>query len=335
MNSILSFPTDLLFGQMAYADGMPQSSDSASSTTENQQPRARFNLPSQFPAHSNDTILEYVYTVGKGIEQARDAVTDLALHPVDNFKELSLMSWDGYNAMFGLLFGYSTTASRARNAERGAATIEAIDYIKQADSAKKLEIGSAIIAGSILGSAVASTAGKSIGWGFKQFKTKGCARNNFGISSKLESSSFTPTFDRIQSFSVKSVFDGAPYPKEKLLKLVDYLERRNVYVHGTNGRSKFVSMWDGSSQIYWSENPTILEVKHELSHYLDFKKLGLEKYMVLSTHERECLVLERLQNNRVWSALNDLEKRSSVAYVEKIKEAELNNITNTMRHTYE
>ena len=56
MNSILSFPTDLLFGQMAYADGMPQSSDSASSTTENQQPRARFNLPSQFPAHSTRSL---------------------------------------------------------------------------------------------------------------------------------------------------------------------------------------------------------------------------------------------------------------------------------------
>ncbi len=44
MNSILSFPADLLFGQMVYADGLPQSNDSASSNSPTIHPEGIFNV---------------------------------------------------------------------------------------------------------------------------------------------------------------------------------------------------------------------------------------------------------------------------------------------------
>jgi len=43
----------------------------------------------------------------------------------------------------------------------------------------------------------------------------------------------------IESFAVKTAFDGALYPKDKLSLLISYLERRDVYVYGTNGNPCF------------------------------------------------------------------------------------------------
>jgi hypothetical protein len=68
--------------------------------------------------------------------------------------------------------------------------------------------------------------------------------------------------------------------------------------------------------------PTILQVKHELSHYLDYKKLGFEAYNALTRGERELLVLQRLQKNRIWDKLNDIEKKFAVDYVNQCFEAE-------------
>ena len=128
-----------------------------------------------------------------------------------------------------------------------------------------------------------------------------------------------PAFDQIESFSVKSAFSGAPYPKEKLTILVKYLEKRGIHVYGTEGNPKFVGMWYVTGQIYLPANPTILQIKHGLSHYLDFKNLGVHEYVKLSTYDRERLVLERLQNNRLWTGLNDLEREFSRNYVDSLK----------------
>ncbi len=68
------------------------------------------------------------------------------------------------------------------------------------------------------------------------------------------------------------------------------------------------------------ENPTVLQVKHELSHWLDFRQLGFDNYAKLSTYQREKLVLERLQGNRIWDGLNQYEKAFSIDYVNIIKE---------------
>jgi len=69
--------------------------------------------------------------------------------------------------------------------------------------------------------------------------------------------------------------------------------------------------------IYLS-SPTALQVKHELSHWLDYKKLGFDGYSKLNRSQREQLVLERLQRNRIWDDLNILEKEISEKYVADI-----------------
>lgn len=144
-------------------------------------------------------------------------------------------------------------------------------------------------------------------------------QNNFNISPDAIPKKFTPAFDQIEAFSVKTAFDGALYPKEKLSSLVKYLEKRGVNVYGTEGNPKFVGMWDGTGQIYLPKDPTVLQVKHELSHYLDFKNFGVEQYVKLSRYEREALVLYRLEKNRLCPGLNELEKEFSRKYVKDLR----------------
>ena len=145
------------------------------------------------------------------------------------------------------------------------------------------------------------------------------ARNNFNNSNKLNQKSFTPAFEQIESFSANSTFLGGDlYPKEKLSSLIKYLEKRNVHVYGVIDDPCFIARREGVNHMYLSEHPTVLEVKHELSHWLDYKKLGFEEYSKLSRHQRESLVLERLQKNRIWDDLNQLEKEFSVKYVDGI-----------------
>lgn len=81
------------------------------------------------------------------------------------------------------------------------------------------------------------------------------------------------------------------------------------------------------AQILLPENPTVLQVKHELSHYLDYKKLGLKGYIDLGRAGREQLVLERLQKNRIWYQFNDAEHEFSINYVES-----LNNMNKVLRN---
>lgn len=81
---------------------------------------------------------------------------------------------------------------------------------------------------------------------------------------------------------------------------------------------KFNAVEIGTPQIYLPANPTVLQVKHELSHYLDYKRLGYDGYVQLSRHERERMVLERLQNNRIWEEFNESEKQFSIDYVERL-----------------
>ncbi|WP_432422356.1 zincin-like metallopeptidase toxin domain-containing protein [Rhizobium leguminosarum] len=115
------------------------------------------------------------------------------------------------------------------------------------------------------------------------------------------------------------VFGGRLYPPERLQSLVGYLERRNVSVFGTEGNPGFMARANGSGQLLLPENPTVLQVKHELSHYLDFKKMGFEAYRDMGRLGREASVLERLQANRSWSAYTDAERRFSIDYVNRLR----------------
>jgi hypothetical protein len=62
------------------------------------------------------------------------------------------------------------------------------------------------------------------------------------------------------------------------------------------------------------KNPTVLNVKHELSHFLDFKKYGDDYYKLFTPAQREQMVLERLRSNRFWDDLNDAERAFSLDY---------------------
>ncbi|EHG6663816.1 hypothetical protein J3893_001523 [Salmonella enterica subsp. enterica serovar Nigeria] len=125
--------------------------------------------------------------------------------------------------------------------------------------------------------------------------------------------------NKIEDFAEGAVFDGQLYPPDKMRQLVAYLERRNVSVFGTHGNPSFSGMADGSGQILLPANPTILQVKHELSHYLDFRNMGFSQYKALTRVEREESVLLRLKNNRSWNNFNDAEKKFSIDYVERLK----------------
>ena len=68
-----------------------------------------------------------------------------------------------------------------------------------------------------------------------------------------------------------------------------------------------------------SRNPTILEVTHELSHYIDFRNLGLQGYINLGRTGRELSVLGRLQGNRLWGALTAEEQIWSIDYASSLQ----------------
>lgn len=102
-------------------------------------------------------------------------------------------------------------------------------------------------------------------------------------------------------------------PKEK------YISLRGTHVYATNAAPCFIGRKNGINHIYLPENPTALQVKHELSHWLDFKRLGYDEYSKLSTYQREKMVLDRLQNNKIWGDLNQLEKDFSLNYIEQFK----------------
>ena len=101
---------------------------------------------------------------------------------------------------------------------------------------------------------------------------------------------------------------GELFPAEKIPALVKYLNRRGIYLHeGINGS------FDGVRGIMTlSKNPTRLNVRHELSHMLDYNKYGDAYYTKFTPAQR--VVLDRLKNNRIWDQLNDLERKWSLNY---------------------
>jgi len=103
---------------------------------------------------------------------------------------------------------------------------------------------------------------------------------------------------------------GRLYDLEKLAKLARYLERRGIVLNPARNGS-----FDGARSVMTlPRNPTVLNVRHELSHYLDFKRFGSDYYTRFSSFAREEMVLDRLRKNRVWNTLNELERKWSDLY---------------------
>lgn len=93
-------------------------------------------------------------------------------------------------------------------------------------------------------------------------------------------------------------------------------------MYGTEGNPSFIARADGTGMMQLPTNPTVLQVMHELSHYLDFKKMGFEAYRDMGRTAREASVLDRLQNNRLWSNLNQAEQDFSINYLERLRSEE-------------
>jgi hypothetical protein len=93
-------------------------------------------------------------------------------------------------------------------------------------------------------------------------------------------------------------FEGALYSPQKLQQLTGYLERRGVQIAETSGNPAFIARANGTGTMLLPRNPTVLQVKHELSHYIDFRNMGFDAYKGLGRSGREMSVLERLQANR-------------------------------------
>ena len=179
--------------------------------------------------------------------------------------------------------------------------------------------------------ALYGTAGKGVAWLYDA--RKGGAAWGARASSKLDwkyaqgngiSESKRLLFSKAINldFAPTGYLDGQLYPVDKLRLLGNYLHLRGVDVNITKGNPGFQARnpITGKPALYFTENPTVLEIKHELSHWLDYKSLGIEKYSQLSRLEKEQMVLERLNLNRVWESLNDQEKAFSFGYIEIIKD---------------
>lgn len=96
----------------------------------------------------------------------------------------------------------------------------------------------------------------------------------------------------------------------------------------TQGNPAFIGKWDGAGVMKLPANPTELQVKHELSHYIDFRnsinqadsvKEGVQNFVDMDRLGREQSVLDRLQNNRIWNQLNEAEQSFSIDYVERLR----------------
>lgn len=134
--------------------------------------------------------------------------------------------------------------------------------------------------------------------------------------------------NKVESFSTSSAFDGKLYSDKKINQLVQYLEKRNVTVMETKGNPSFTGNWNGTGVMRLPANPTELQVKHELSHFIDFRnqirqaptvREGVQDFVDMGRLGREQSVLDHLQNNRVWNQLNDAERTFSVDYVDRLR----------------
>lgn len=139
--------------------------------------RQSFKMRSALPNHSDNRFLDYLYTLGRGIERGRDEFVDTVLHPFDAVKNLAVSSFDGYNAITGLLFNYSTEGSRVRNAARGAAVLEGVERFQQADAAGKTEMISTVVTSGILGASAGLLASEGLHFSYTAAKTSYYTRN--------------------------------------------------------------------------------------------------------------------------------------------------------------
>jgi len=113
-----------------------------------------FSLPSALPASSDNRTLAYIYAMGRGIEQARDSVTNAVIHPINTVEGLGTTIWDGLNVISEETLGITTQAAKLRNELRGRLVNDAVQRFKDGDGIVRTQMASKIVTEYILGSAI-------------------------------------------------------------------------------------------------------------------------------------------------------------------------------------
>ncbi len=123
---------------------------------------------------------------------------------------------------------------------------------------------------------------------------------------------------------------GQLYPAAKLEQLGSYLAKRGVALKvgdeflPPDARGVFAVYNSGGAELVLGSNPTAYEVWHELSHYIQYRRIGEEAYTALSRSRElgnvpEQFVFDMLENSpKRWSALTYEEQQHAIAYIERV-----------------
>lgn len=121
---------------------------------------------------------------------------------------------------------------------------------------------------------------------------------------------------------------GVLYGEQKLAMLKNYLNRRGVELlvgdeHLPTGKAGgFDGFSPNGPKIVLRSNPTEYEVWHELSHYIQYERIGRKAYQDLprthNWHAAEQFVFDMLNRTKRWGKLNEAQQEHAIDYIERI-----------------
>ncbi|WP_437952511.1 zincin-like metallopeptidase toxin domain-containing protein [Sorangium sp. So ce296] len=130
------------------------------------------------------------------------------------------------------------------------------------------------------------------------------------------------------AISETGLFGGKLYGERRLEALRRYLNKRgvNLLVGDELLPSRMPGAFrvapTGRPQLLLRSNPTEYTVWHELSHYLHFRRIGRDAYLVLPRMKGwnavEQFVFDMLENPSRWRRLNPAEQAHAIEYIEAV-----------------
>lgn len=117
---------------------------------------------------------------------------------------------------------------------------------------------------------------------------------------------------------------GKLYPRAELPNLKANLASRGIELRVGNKfvPQKAAAAFDGVERVMvFRDNPTILEIEHEMAHLEHFEKIGAEAYnnsQVTTRLMKEQFVFDKLSGSDLWETLTDKERILSVEYIEEL-----------------
>ena len=89
--------------------------------------------------------------ITRGFAKGAVAAVQPLMHPIDTLSGVVVTTWDGLNVLSDVTFGVATDASRKRSADRGAAVVDGIYRLRDADPIQRMELGSEFIGTMLFG----------------------------------------------------------------------------------------------------------------------------------------------------------------------------------------